>query len=284
MTIMNTIMNSDSFFPASVRFGEVIYPPNGTFGPRIQPTLELVWVITGEMTVWIDSTQHHAPAGTTSLLFPGHEERFAFARETTTHHRYAHIDVPDLPDAVHLRLRRAPWSISTSLAMTNLVFQAAELQHSALPTAEMLLRLVCVQMLWQFLGEAEQAAGGAETVHVGQVIERTCRYIQKHLGEPLHLDQLATVAATSPSHLIRLFRARLHTTPMAWVWQQRLARGIQLLHDTGLPIYAIAEQCGFQNAFHFSRRVRQATGSTPTDIRATRNTADNIRLKEDILS
>ncbi|TMD58047.1 MAG: helix-turn-helix transcriptional regulator [Chloroflexi bacterium] len=29
----------------------------------------------------------------------------------------------------------------------------------------------------------------------------------------------------------------------------------------------IADQCGFQSRYHFSRRIRQETGSTPQEVR-----------------
>ena len=88
-----------------------------------------------------------------------------------------------------------------------------------------------------------------------------------HLAEPLTLDMIAMAAAVSPSHLIRLFRQQLNTTPMAYLWERRVGQGIDLLRQTGLSVGEIAKRCGFQTSYHFSRRVRQATGLSPLEVR-----------------
>ena len=54
---------------------------------------------------------------------------------------------------------------------------------------------------------------------------------------------------------------------MAYVWARRVDAGVELLSGTGLPVGTIAERCGFQTSFHFARRVRRATGATPTEVR-----------------
>ena len=50
----------------------------------------------------------------------------------------------------------------------------------------------------------------------------------------------------------------------------RVALGVDLLANTGLPIAAIAGRCGFTTPHHFSRRVRQATGMPPGALRRAR--------------
>jgi AraC family transcriptional regulator of arabinose operon len=54
---------------------------------------------------------------------------------------------------------------------------------------------------------------------------------------------------------------------MAYVWGRRVDAGVELLTGTGLPVTIIAERCGFRTSFHFARRVRRATGLTPTELR-----------------
>ena len=93
------------------------------------------------------------------------------------------------------------------------------------------------------------------------------RFISAHLTEPLTLDTIAAEAAVSPAHLIRLFRTQLNTTTMNYIWERRVAMGIELLLQTGLGVGEIAARCGFRTSHHFSRRVRQATGLTTLEVR-----------------
>jgi AraC family transcriptional regulator of arabinose operon len=69
---------------------------------------------------------------------------------------------------------------------------------------------------------------------------------------------------------VRRFRAELGTTPMAYLWQRRVATGIDLLTHTGLPVGEIAARNGFKSVYHFSRRVKQQAGMPPTAVRRQR--------------
>lgn len=259
--------DENSFWPESVLAGEVVYPPGGVFGPRVQMTLELVMLHEGEMTVWIDDERRYAPAGTVSILFPGHVERFAFAPDRETRHSFMHIAVPNLPETINARLRRLPWVLPLSPRMKDWTHEALALRHSTLPTAGEMLKALAVFMLWRFVGEGERALRGEAADMPHPALERARLYIHAHLHEPLTLDVIASAAAVSPSHLIRLFQSSLHTTPVAYLWERRVAYGVELLENTGLPVSIIAERCGFQTSYHFSRRIRQATGLAPLDVR-----------------
>ncbi|MBZ0297326.1 MAG: AraC family transcriptional regulator [Anaerolineae bacterium] len=259
--------NDVVLWPEAVRFGDVVYPPGGAFGPRIQPTIELVLLHSGEMTVWIDGVRHYAPAATITLLFPGHEERFVFAADSETHHSFAHITLEHLPPLVEVHLRSLPWSLPLSTSMTDLMSRGLSLRTATLSTVQPLLKAIAAQMLWRYIGEGERLLAGEDAPQTHPAVEQVRKYIQNHLSEALTLDDLAAVGAVSPSHLIRLFQVELNTTPIAYLWEQRVAQGIDMLENTGLPVGIIAERCGFQTSYHFSRRVRLATGYAPLSLR-----------------
>lgn len=264
---MTASQNQDAaLWPEFIQVGDIVYPPGGTFGPRLQNYTQLVMIHTGEMTVWIDDKSYYAPARTVSILFPGHEERFAFAPNSETWHSFIHMTIPKLPESLDVRLRHLPWPLSLSQPMTDLTFNALALRSATLSTAGVMLKAIGAQMLWRYIGEGERLlTGNASTTH--PAIERVRQFIQSHLGEPLTLEALASAAAVSPSHLIRLFQAEMKTTPMAYLWERRVAMGIELLENTGLSVGMIAERCGFQTSYHFSRRVRQATHLSPLEVR-----------------
>jgi AraC-like DNA-binding protein len=117
--------------------------------------------------------------------------------------------------------------------------------------------------LWRYVGEAER--GGPERQ---RPVEDARRFIHTHLHDStLALDQIARAAHVTPAHLVRSFRAEHGTTPKAYLWQRRVALGIDLLTNTGLDLSTVAERCGFKSAHHFSRRVKQATGLPPATLR-----------------
>lgn len=253
-------------WPDEVTCGEIVYAPGGSFGPRIQPMLQLVLIYRGSMTVWIDGEPRAATANTASVLLPGHEERFAFAPDEETHHSWAHLHVPELPCALRERLAALPWPLPLSAATQGLMHSLLALRNVQLPTAPQVRKAIATQMIWQYIGEGEQHAAGHRQA-LPSAIEHACAFIATHLEEHLVLDDIAHAASVSPAHLVRLFRAHLALTPIAYLWRQRIAQGITLLEQTGLNVGVIATRCGFQNSYHFSRRVKAATGLSPLAVR-----------------
>jgi transcriptional regulator GlxA family with amidase domain len=85
-------------------------------------------------------------------------------------------------------------------------------------------------------------------------------WVQRHLTEPLTVDDLAARALMSPRTFARRFRAATGTTPHQWLLDQRMLLAEQLLEQTDLPVDEIARRCGLGSAdtlrHHFGRRRR----------------------------
>src|SRR3989440_2896331 len=154
------MIENECFWPEEAHVGEVVYPPGGTFGPRLQRNLQLILVHSGHMTVWIDGEPHTAPMNTVCVLFPGHEERFAFAEECETWHSWLHIFLPRPPEALLTRLAQLPWPLPLSSSMTDLMYEALLLRNSPLSTAATLRKALAVQMIWRYIGEGELLMAG----------------------------------------------------------------------------------------------------------------------------
>ena len=249
-------MCPEMMWPQAVSAGEVTYPPGGTLGPRRQDDVQLVVLHGGSMTVWVDGSPRRADPGTVSLLLPGHDERFAFDARRPTRHSWMQARVPERPDAIHARLAGLAPSLPISPAMADLerLLRGRVIEPPLLALG--------ASMLWRYVAEAQAAVAPASAP-----VESALSFIHENLAGPLSLRDVARAAGVAPAHLSRLFRAHVGTTPMAYVWGRRVDAGVELLASTGLPVGTIAERCGFQTSFHFARRVRRATGATPTEVR-----------------
>lgn len=51
------------------------------------------------------------------------------------------------------------------------------------------------------------------------------------------------------------------------IWRLKTGLAVQLLRATGLTLAEVADQCGFANAFHLSRCVKERTGLSPRALR-----------------
>jgi len=95
-------------------------------------------------------------------------------------------------------------------------------------------------------------------------INRAVTHVQQNLGESLQLDDLARVAAFSPFHFHRIFKAMIGETLNSFVKRVRLERALYLLtHRNGATLTDIALACGFASSSEFSRSFRKHYGVAP---------------------
>src|SRR5262249_23722213 len=160
-------------------------------------------------------------AGTVSLLLPGRRTRFEFSPTQDTLHSWVHLWAPDgYPPALLERLAALPRTIRLSATLTRELRELIELGSSRLPSRGEIELLPPHRLLSPSVGEAGWALGG-HGVGDGPV-ERALQHVDDPLADPLDLPSLAEAAAVSPSHLIRLFRDELDTTPGRYLWRRRV--------------------------------------------------------------
>lgn len=93
-------------------------------------------------------------------------------------------------------------------------------------------------------------------------------HVSAHLAEDLSLDGLARVAAFSPFHFHRIFRAITGETLFGFVQRLRLERAaLALVHHRDRSILAIALDHGFSSAATFARAFKARFGMSATDWR-----------------
>lgn len=92
-------------------------------------------------------------------------------------------------------------------------------------------------------------------------------YIYAHLDGDLSLARLARVAAFSPWHFHRLFKALTRETTGTFIQRARLEKAVYLLsHQRGRAMKEVAFACGFTSPAVFSRAFRQQHGFAPSRL------------------
>ncbi|ELX11799.1 two component transcriptional regulator, AraC family [Janthinobacterium sp. HH01] len=94
------------------------------------------------------------------------------------------------------------------------------------------------------------------------------RLIVDNLTVPLTLAEIAHAVGTHEKRLSQAFRRHADMTVFAYLAQQRMLRGRQLLAETDMSVQQIAEQTGFRSAANFATAFRERADVTPTAYRS----------------
>lgn len=80
--------------------------------------------------------------------------------------------------------------------------------------------------------------------------------------------ELAKLCHLSVNHFIRLFRESMHQTPTKYINAHRIQLAVYQLLHTNDSIEHVAEQCGFENRYYFTRVFSKHTGVAPATYRS----------------
>jgi AraC-like DNA-binding protein len=128
-------------------------------------------------------------------------------------------------------------------------------------------RLLAVRQAGRAEVAALPAARPATRDELYRRLHRARDYAAACYAQPLALDDLARVAALSPNHLLRTFRAAFGQTPHQYLTRLRLAHARRLVAETDLPVTDVCLAVGFESLGSFSTLFRREFGLAPSHLR-----------------
>lgn len=87
------------------------------------------------------------------------------------------------------------------------------------------------------------------------------------------LDSLASDVGMSRAGFAKRFKSLVEHSMFDYLTQLRLQRACELLDDTALPLYEIANRVGYESDLAFTRTFKKRLGVTPTAYRKQRHIA-----------
>ena len=157
----------------------------------------------------------------------------------------------------------------------------AELCHraAAVPTGA---RSASVPVSWRAIRRARSRSPAPDfsRLEYDRRVNRVIDHIRAHLDEPLTLEGLARLAAFSPCHFGRVFKAMTGETLFEFVHRARIEGAARaLLARPGQSVLEIALDHGFSSAAAFARAFRERFDMSATEWRAAhhRNSGTEVR-------
>jgi len=98
-------------------------------------------------------------------------------------------------------------------------------------------------------------------------ISRLNAYIDAHISETIHIDDLANHFNTSRTHLYELSKPYVDCGLSEYILQRKFLHAQDLLTNTKIRIIDLAEKVGFTDYNYFSRVFKKKTGLSPREYR-----------------
>jgi AraC-like DNA-binding protein len=210
---------------------------------------------------------HAVPVGSLSVVHPGevHSARDPEERLVPSSFRMMYAEPALLAEAATEVAGRGvaqPFFRDPIIPDRDLAWDFLRL-HVALegaPRLEQDARLLSVltRLVQRHAGVRPSPPPGRERRAVGLARE----YLEANLGRSVSLEELASLANLSPYHLTRVFRDEVGMPPHAYQTQARLGRARSLLLR-GWPPARVAQETGFADQSHLTRRFKRLVGVTP---------------------
>jgi len=100
-----------------------------------------------------------------------------------------------------------------------------------------------------------------------KVAQQAADYCMEHTDRHITIPELAKAFHISPTHLKSAFQAVFGMPLYHYVRHAKMQWAARQLAETQLPVLAIANSCGYENASKFSHAFRLHWGESPIQYR-----------------
>lgn len=124
----------------------------------------------------------------------------------------------------------------------------------------------CLSLLYEIFSELQKNAYIPHDQYL--MIKPALNYIEENFHkEKISVPRLAHLCGISESYLKKLFIKKLGMSPSRYIIQLRINLASDLFRSKTYTATEIAEICGYDNIYYFSRQFKEYTGITPTEFR-----------------
>ncbi len=99
------------------------------------------------------------------------------------------------------------------------------------------------------------------------LVEQAVRYMEENYIKPITLESIASELACSIGYLSKLFKEKMHTSPIQYLGEVRVNKAAKLLLQTDATLQDIAESVGYLDGHSLSRSFKRHKGVSPVQFK-----------------
>lgn len=260
-------------------------PSRSDGGVHTHEFIEIVYVLSGEMTHEIDSCRYRTAHG--DMLFMNYGCTHTFSSNGA----YTYVNILFSPELMADAVITAQNAFSVlSLSAFNemrsaqdsgcvrffgkerdeieaLIFSMLEEYEKKLTSWETVLGNLLTNLIIKMLRKTELGIGKSELDGIWQSLSE---YIDQNLESRLTLSDLAEKCFYNPSYFSRVFKDKFGVSLTEYITRRRLTHAVELLENSDLSVDEIGARSGFADKNSLYHAFARYLGTTPGEYRRGR--------------
>lgn len=238
------------------------YKTNDHCAPHFHHSIELVYVLEGELCATLDGREHRV--GPRTMLINSSYTIHSYETPAFSRCIFAIIPMTAVPSIRQALSKQAFASVTCPDEADGALEKLMRMMVACLknPVALKGLCYAVLGLLMERVGLAEARANG-RAAFIREVLE----YLQQHHTQPLSAKTVAARFGYSKSRFSHIFNAHLGHTLSACVNALRCQHAAQLLAETDMPVTDVAMAVGFESLRTFYRAFKNQYEMTPSQYK-----------------
>ena len=123
------------------------------------------------------------------------------------------------------------------------------------------------QVLLMVLAETYHREKKGDIVEQNKHVTNIVKYMYLHIGENLYLEDICERFELSKSYVNTIFLKCTQHAPMEFFTNLKMRQACNMLRDSDMYVYEIAQQLGYKDQYYFSRLFKKVVGMSPKEYK-----------------
>jgi AraC-like DNA-binding protein len=258
--------------------------PGHSFGPALKPHFMIHFVMNGKGTFMMGGKRYPLENGYGFLIVP--DELAYYVADEDNPWTYVWIGfggrrAEEIVSQLGLSIKQPVFKSDKSKEIYDIVKDMME--HNTFSVEDSLRRNGQLQMFLSVIASGLSVTPKSDSGSANDYVNRAQAYVRSNYCNPIKVTDIADYVCINRSYLYTLFENALGISPQQYLARYRIAKAVELLQLTSLPIESIAISCGYSDPLVFSKAFRQEKGMSPSTYRKSLPTGDKAESREHLL-
>ena len=255
--------------------------PGHSFGPALKPHFMIHYVLSGKGNFSIGGKKYPLTEKYGFLIVP--DELAHYAADEKDPWTYVWIGfggrrAEEIVSQLGLSLQQPVFKSEKSKDIYDIVKDMMD--HNTFSVEDSLRRNGLLSMFLSVIASGLSVTPKSDSGSANDYVNRAQAYVRSNYCNPIKVTDIADYVCINRSYLYTLFQNALGISPQQYLSRYRIAKAVELLQLTSLPIESVAISCGYSDPLVFSKAFRQEKGVSPSAYRKSLPKSDNAGSKE----